>query len=51
MLFGADPPGAVDFAGRHVVHEELAQEVRDGLARVGPHAGVEAEFERVFDLF
>ena len=50
MLFGSDSPGAVDFAGRHVVDEELAQEVRDGLAGVGPHAGVEAEFERVFDF-
>lgn len=50
MLFGADAPRAVDFARRHVVHEQLAEEVRDGLARVRPHAGVEGEFESVFDF-
>lgn len=51
MLFGAYAPRTVDFAARHVVHLELAEEVRDGLPRVGPHAGVEAEFERIFDFF
>lgn len=50
VLFGAYAPGAVDFAGGHVVHLQLAEEVRDRLARVGPHTGVEAEFERVFDF-
>lgn len=50
MLFGANAPGSVDFARRHVVHLQLAQEVWDGLARVRPHAGVEAEFQRVLDL-
>jgi hypothetical protein len=50
VLFGAYAPGAVDFANGHVVHLELAEEVRDGLARERPHAGVEAEFQRVFDF-
>jgi hypothetical protein len=44
-------PRAVDFAGRHVVDLQLAEQVRDGLARERPHAGVEAEFQRVFDFF
>jgi len=50
VLLGPDAPRPVDFADAHVVHLQLAQQVRDGLPRVGPHAGVEAELQRVFDF-
>lgn len=51
VLFGPDAPRAVHFARGEVVHEQLAEEVGHGLPRVRPHAGVEAEFERIFDFF
>jgi len=50
VLFCAYAPRAVDFASGHVVYLQLTQQVWDGLAREGPHAGVEAEFQRVFDF-